>query len=298
MGNETIIYYIAQDKLIGEDRVLPRLLQNKKTGRYFLKKAQLPFFKMEQDNLTIYAVMIPGKYQTWKKEKLLRIMSQTQKQILQYAKADEKTVDTIILHPQIRRIFQIESEELTTEFLFLTNQILNWLWNRKNQTFESIVLLLGKEVFPEVQMRYFTQMMQPFFSKINRLLIVYEADPEEQQRWREAIGESTQDFYYEYGLMAQIAEKSGITKNTIYRGRDRQDDGQRNQPVLFLDYGVSERIPVRWVQSGDTYLDVNASEKKETFLTRKCAEVFYLSPLKYLDTAVKSGYDKLVHLCK
>lgn len=275
---------------MGNEKRLPVGVCTVKRCRRLFSKPRLPFFVVNQDVLTICVVMIPEKYQTWRKEKLLHLLTDTQKFILQQNPDLEQGDNHIFLHPRIESLLQMEKEEFSLATLVLTDQILNKLWSRQRNTFESIVLLLGKEVFPDIQMRCFVKMMQPFFTQINHLYIVYEAEEEELERWRETLGEYVEAFSYEYGLMTQITGRADMRKNILYRGNDKS--------VLFLDYSTSKELPFRWMRAGDIYLDVNVYEKKEMLLLRKCAEVFYLSPLKYLDTAVKSGYDKLVHLCK
>lgn len=268
---------------MGNEKRMPVWVCNAKRCRRLFSKPRLPFFVVNQDVLTICVVMIPEKYQTCRKEKLLHLLTDTQQDILQQNPDWEQGENYIFLHPRIESLLQMEKEELSLAALVLTDQILNRLWNRQRQAFESIVLLLGKEVFPDTQMRCFVKMMQPFFTQINHLYLVYEAEEEEQERWQETLGEYVEAFSYEYGLMTQITGRTELRKNIRYRGN--------NKSVLFLDYSTSKELPLRWMRAGDIYLDVNADEKKETLLLRKCAEVFYLSPLKYLDTAVKSGYD-------
>lgn len=298
MGNETILYYVTQETILGEGGVLSETLGTGNGRKKIWQKPQLPFFEIEQDNLTIYAVVVPKKCKTWKKDKLLRLMVSAQERMIQSEQEMQWETKYIVLQPELAMILQQEREELSEPFLFLANQMLHQVWQKQKKTFDSIVLLLGNEVFPEIQMRYFAQMLQPFFSQINYLQILYTAEEEEQGRWQEAIEEYTDTFYYEYGLMAQITEGKEIHSRHRYHENGRRNTGRNKSGTLFLDYGYTEELPFRMMQAGDTYLDVGACEKKETLLKRKCTEVFYLSPLKYLDTTVKSGYDKLVHLCK
>ena len=113
----------------------------------------------------------------------------------------------------------------------------------------------------------------------------YEYD---KSRWEEAIADYTEELYYEYGLVAivQCGREFRLNRSSTMNGHN---------PVLFLDFGYSGNIPLRAIKAGDIYLDVFSSEKKETLFRRKCTEVSYISPRKYLDTVVKSGYDKLVN---
>ena len=273
MGNETILYYVTQDKILGDCNVLPELLAKRAGRKKIWQKERLPFFMVEQDNLTIYTILIPTKGKKWKPEKLLRLMQNTQE-----TWQNDFAKRQIVLQQDIAAILHWEKEEIPDTFLLLSDKILGL----QKKDFDSVVLLLGNVVFPEVQMRYFIEVMQPFFSRINHLSILYVTDEEEQERWQDVVEEYAEAFYFEYGLMTQILGAKGKI-------------GQR---TLFLDYGYAGEIPLRMMRAGDIYLDVAAAGKKEMLLKRKCAEVSYLSPLKYLDTTVKSGYDKLVHLCK
>ena len=78
MGNETILYYVTQDKILGDCNVLPELLAKRAGRKKIWQKERLPFFMVEQDNLTIYTILIPTKGKKWKPEKLLRLMQNTQ----------------------------------------------------------------------------------------------------------------------------------------------------------------------------------------------------------------------------
>lgn len=243
---------------------------------------------VEQDNLIIYAVMVPSQQKKGKPEKLLRLMRDAQERIVQ---SEE---ERIVLHPDIAEFLNLEKEEIPDIFFLLSTKILGL----QKKPFDSVVLLLGKAMFPELQMRHFAEMMQSFFSRMNHLTILYEVDEEEQGRWQEAIEEYTEAFYYEYGLMAQFVGTKERDSQSRHKRYGRENTRHTGESTLFIDYGYAGDMPFRMMRAGDTYLDVAASGKKETLLKRKCAEVSYLSPLKYLDTTVKSGYDKLVHLCK
>ncbi|MDE5865238.1 MAG: hypothetical protein K2H31_01375, partial [Lachnospiraceae bacterium] len=162
---------------------------------------------------------------------------------------------------------------------------------------ETVVLLLGDSLFPEEQMQRFYEMIQPYLSRINHLTILYEINDDKDEytdfeqdknRWEEAIADYTEELYYEYGLVAmvQCGREFSINRNDRMSGQNT---------VLFLDFGYSGNIPLRAIKAGDIYLDVFSSEKKEAFFRRKYIEVSYISPRKYLDTVVKSGYDKLVN---
>lgn len=100
------------------------------------------------------------------------------------------------------------------------------------------------------------------------------------------IQEYTDELYYEYGLVSQVI----CGKDASARRHGGPAGGQ--SPVLFLDYGYFGTQPLRMLKEGDIYLDVASSEEKEALFRRKYRGIFYQSPRKYLDTMVKSGYDK------
>ncbi len=110
----------------------------------------------------------------------------------------------------------------------------------------------------------------------------------EQARLEEAIQEYTEELYYEYGLVTWVQQygKAYVKRQNVRIGQN---------PALFLDYGISAKIPFHAMQSGDLYLDILSSETKEALFRRKYMDISYFSPRKYLDTIVKSGYDRLVN---
>lgn len=115
-----------------------------------------------------------------------------------------------------------------------------------------------------------------------------DAQAHEQGRWEEVIQEYTDEIYYEYGLVTWMQQyrKALVRRQNVRNGEN---------PALFLDFGASAKIPFRAMQAGDLYLDVFSSEEKEALFRRKYMEISYFSPRKYLDTMVKSGYDRLVN---
>lgn len=104
-------------------------------------------------------------------------------------------------------------------------------------------------------------------------------------RLREVIQEYTDGLYYEYGLVSRI-----ICGAEAAAGQSGRPHGQ--SPSLFLDYGYSGRLPFSMLKHGGIYLDIVSSQEKEALFRRKYRGIFYQSPRKYLDTLVKSGYDK------
>lgn len=107
----------------------------------------------------------------------------------------------------------------------------------------------------------------------------------ESEHLKEVVQEYTEELYYEYGLVSQVVHSA-----EAQAGGYGRLCGQSQ--MLFLDYGYSGQMPYRMLKEGGFYLDVVSSEEKEALFRRKYRGIFYQSPRKYLDTVVKSGYDK------
>ncbi|MCM1387445.1 MAG: hypothetical protein NC231_08965 [Bacillus sp. (in: Bacteria)] len=275
MGNETIFYYVTEESVTG---------CKKSANIHFWQKIKLSSRVLEEDGVTLVIIMIPDLKRGWKKEKLLRLMEETAKEYPAYFETAH-----VLIQPGIRQMYMQADNVLPMPpvFFFLAGKILEKaLLSRFLREYpESVVLLLGNALFVEEQMQKFMDMMMPYFPRMNHLTILYEKDDE---RWEEAVSEYTEEIYYEYGLVAQIRCGSDLPlkRHSVRIGQST---------ALFLDYGYPDLEPFRALKAGDIYLDVCSSEKKEALFRRKYMEISYLSPRKYLDTMVKSGYDKLVN---
>ena len=275
MGNETIFYYVTEEFVTGVKRDV---------NMHFWKKIKLSSCVLEKDEITVIVIMIPTLKKGWKKEKLLRLMQEAAAEYPDYSEYAQT-----LIQPQIEQMGVRRENDLSAlpVFLFLTEKILfQTLDKRPLRNYpESVVLLLGNILFPEEQMQNFMDMMKPYFPRINHLTILYE---NEDDRWEDAISEYTEEIYYEYGLVTQVrrGSDSPVKKHSVRIGQSA---------ALFLDYGYPNLLHLRALKAGDIYLDVFSSEEKEAIFRRKYMEISYLSPRKYLDTMVKSGYDKLVN---
>ena len=280
MGKETILYYVTKESVTGQkDAVESSFWKRLRESRL------LDTFVAEDEENTIITVLVPMKQKEWKKEKLLRLMqSSVTRQPLYLGDAE------VVIHPQIQqaleqteqfpRIFWSISEKLLTQKLHTQKPHTGYGTKKRLPAYsgsvaESVVLLLSDSIFPEEQIQRFSEMMQPYFPGINHLTILCELE----DRWKEILEDYADELYYEYGLVCQIQQGGNIKL--------------KKQP-LFLDFGYGDLLPLRTLQEGGIYLDVDSSEKKEMLIRQKCTGISYLSPRKYLDTVVKSGYDKLV----
>lgn len=69
----------------------------------------------------------------------------------------------------------------------------------------------------------------------------------------------------------------------------------RQLRTLYVDYGYQGKLPYAMMRAGGIYIDLLSLGEKEQRIKKKCSKISYLSPMKYLDTMVKSGYDRLVN---
>ncbi len=274
MGNETILYYVSETSVSGGARMLKP---------HFWQKITLPSFVMQKEDMTLITVIIPPVYKGWKQETLLQLMREAA------GKYEEHLADAqIILHrevllllgrPDTLSAFSQVFRSITARFL---KEVFGRPHGRTQGAPSSVVLMFGELFFPEEQMRQFMELMQPYFAWINRLLIL--CDTNEAEHFEEAVMYDAEELYYEYGLVSQIQCKKGsvLKRGMIECGHD---------PVLFMDFGYPGTLPYSALRKGDVYLDIVSDEKKESLFRRKYIEISYLSPRKYLDTMVKSGYD-------
>lgn len=306
MGNETIFYYVTEETITDGTQY---------TKKRFWQKIRLKSFVVEKEEMTIVTILIPILQKEWKKEKLLRLMQKSAETHPYYSRGAR-----ILMQPAVQLLLAGQSAQSAQTDTFLsigfpmTEKI---LWEQfplqSSATWpQSVVLLMGTLFFPEEQIQHFAKMIQPYLPRINALTIFYEKEEamkigEEMENGvgadedagtdmepagdvgagylEEGIHEYTEELYYEYGLVSQVicgADASG--------GQHSRLRGQ--SPVLFLDYGYSGTMPSRMLKEGGIYLDVASSEQKEALFRRKYRGIFYHSPRKYLDTVVKSGYDK------
>ena len=344
MGNETIFYYVTEEAVTGYKRnVKTHFWQKIKLSSFVIEEKEMSIvavmiptlqkgwkkeklLRLMQEVITEYPdvfgkteiilqpeiqqmLMQPDEFPSvfWPlsekilHEKLNVEMHSMAKHSRSMAKRSTGQYGVVQLSTDQRSAVQLNTEQHSAE----NSMIENHFPPRKKSHLESVVLMLGDTFFPEEQMQRFSDMMQPYFSYINQLTILYEVDddtePEantemdaesdgwqEQSRWEEILEDYAEEFYYEYGLVSEVR-----------RGRDfrpeRQNGGNMQNPMIFLDYGYAGPLPLRAMRAGGIYLDVISSGRKETLIRQKCAEISYLSPRKYLDTVVKSGYDKLVN---
>lgn len=300
MGKETILYYVTKESVTGQKDAEESSFWKRIRGSRFFDS-----FVAEDEENIIITVLVPMKQKEWRKEKLLRLMqSSVTRQPLYLGDVE------VVIHPEIQQtlaqteefpqVFWSISEKLLTQKLHIQKPHTEYGTKKRLSAYrgfvaESVVLLLSDSVFPEEQIRRFSEMMQPYFPGINHLTILYEPDLDDKEdddteakmpaeiwqggdRWKETLEDYADELYYEYGLVCQIQQSGKFSFK---------------KQSLFLDYGYGGALPLRALQEGGVYLDVASSDKKEMLIRQKCTGTSYLSPRKYLDTVVKSGYDNV-----
>lgn len=143
------------------------------------------------------------------------------------------------------------------------------------------VVLLGRSSDTLWQMEMAGRLLAPYLSRINSLTFCYEDAGTDL--WEEAA-DCLEDYSYEYGLTPCLLPYG--------TGGGRMPGPKGFRGGLILDYGGSAG---GWQFQGEArsvYVDLSESLSKERKCLAKEGRIRYVSPLKYLDTAVKSGYDR------
>lgn len=318
MRDETIFYYVTEETVTGEQRILKKR---------FWQKIRPDSFVVEKDGMTVVAFLIPSLKKGWKREELFRLIRESAEKHPLYSGGVR-----ILIQPRLQFLLAERTDMLLSISLPLTEKMLRERFPVRRGTGRpaevrngesgpaSAALFMGALFFPEEQIRHFAEMIRPYLPRIHSLTILYRAEetgenaleesvlgetedgPEvntleiaENSRpadrdgdgahLKEVIQEYADELYYEYGLVCQIMNDAEARSDKYCRpyGQNR---------TLFLDYGYSGEMPFRMLKNGGMYLDVSSSEEKEALFRRKYRGIFYQSPRKYLDTMVKSGYDK------
>lgn len=144
-----------------------------------------------------------------------------------------------------------------------------------------VTVLLGSPDDTDLQMEMTLELLTPYLSRINSLLFYYE-EVEGTDIWEET-GFYLEEYGYEYGLVPEMRPYLA-GEGSLRCGKDRCGG-------VILDFAGTPRYP-RMAREKVIYLDLTSDREKERNCIRKNGEVFYASPLKYLDTIVKTGYDR------
>ncbi len=149
---------------------------------------------------------------------------------------------------------------------------------------EAVVLLGGSEE-TAWQMEMTARLLWPYLSRINRLSFFYE-EVEGVDIWEETA-DCLDAYGYEYGLAPRMIPYT--------QGEEGLQCGMEKCGGVILDYCPSVRHPRMRHKERIVYIDLCSDRTKALACGRKGGEILYVSPLKYLDTVVKSSYDKKMY---
>lgn len=324
MGNETIFYYVTEEAVTGQKRTVKlHFWQKMEFSSFVVEKDGITV-------VTILVPALQKGWKSEKLLRLMREAAEKHPLYSGDARILIQTGVQLLLAEQAHSASETSKPQSDT-FLSIcfpmSGKILREQFPPQNGKCgpESVVLLLGELFFPEEQIQHFGEMIQPYLPWVNALTVIYGAEDGEDRnaeselfqaaemqsgtgadafsdsfqepgRLDAVIREYTEELYFEYGLVSQVLCDRDIPSNRILCGRSglvrRNGLPGGQSPVLFLDYGHSGTEPFRMLKEGDIYLDIASSEEKEALFRRKYRGIFYQSPRKYLDTMVKSGYDK------
>lgn len=144
-----------------------------------------------------------------------------------------------------------------------------------------VAVLLGSPEDTDLQMEMTRELLTPYLPRINSLLFYYE-EVEGTDIWEET-GFYLEAYGYEYGLVPEM--------RPYLAGEEGLCCGKERCGGVILDFTAAPRYP-RMERDKVIYMDLVSSWEKERNCIRKNGEILYVSPLKYLDTIVKTGYDR------
>lgn len=274
MEQEKIIYYYPLEEYAGRSGCM---LSAKKF--WFQDAALSAWFLCEGEPQVIGCAVPPFYYRRrlWKPQMLSETMETVVCRV-------EGMTDTWI-HPQIAAMLTEEyvgrwiprRDTVQTMLRRLVGQYADRIIRRCGE----VVVLLGEPADTDWQMKMTGDLLSPYLSRINRLLIFYE-EVAETDIWME-LGNHLDEYYYEYGLVPQLEPYT-----------DDLRCGKAKCKGMILDYCAQFRYPKILPESAVVYIDTISVGEKEALLKRKIPQIPYVSPMKYLDTMVKNSYDGLV----
>lgn len=147
------------------------------------------------------------------------------------------------------------------------------------------VVLLGRPEDTAWQMEMTARLLWPYLSRINCLTFFYE-EVEGADIWEETE-DCLETYGYEYGLIPRLLPYA--------EGEGGYRCGREKCGGVILDYCSSARYPRMRNHEQAVYVDLCSDRTKALACGRKGGEILYVSPLKYLDTAVKNSYDKKMY---
>lgn len=146
-------------------------------------------------------------------------------------------------------------------------------------------VLLGRPEDTAWQMETTGRLLAPYLPRINSLRFHYE-EVEGADIWEEEA-EALDAYGYEYGLVPDMSPYL-VTEEGLRCGRERCSG-------VILDFAETPRVPRVEREEQTVYADLASHPEKERNCARKNGRVVYISPIKYLDTVVKSGYYRKIY---
>ena len=221
------------------------------------------------------------------------MLSEAMEDVLRRVESMTETLTDTWLQPQIEAVL---TEEYSRRFSpredtvrAVTRRLVDRYAGQMIRESGEVSVLLGEPADTDRQMEMTRELLHPYLSRINRLLIFYE-EMAETDIWME-LGSHLDEYYFEYGLVPQLEPYSrrGGAQESEDTGNLRC--GRHTCRGLVLDYCAQFRYPKILPECDVVYIDVASEGSKERLLRRKTPRIPYVSPLKYLDTMVKNGYD-------
>ena len=274
MEQEKIIYYYPLAEYIGRSGC------GSAAKRYWFQNAVLSAGLVSEKEPQVIGCAVPSFYyrrRPWKPQMLAEAMEAVVCRV-------DGMADTW-LHPQIETML---TEEYIRRWIprrdtvqAMIRQLIGQYADRIIRQCGEVAVLLGEPVDTDWQMKMTGELLSPYLPRINRLLIFYE-EVAETDIWME-LGNHLDEYYYEYGLVPQLEPY-----------RDDLRCGKAKCKGMILDYCAQFRYPKILPEDAAVYIDTVSVGEKEELLRRKTPQIPYVSPLKYLDTMVKSSYDVLL----
>ncbi len=147
-----------------------------------------------------------------------------------------------------------------------------------------VAVLLGRPEDTDWQMEMTGRLLAPYLPRINSLLFYYE-EVEGTDIWEETAVYQ-EEYGYEYGLVPQMCPYVAAEEG-LRCGRERCGG-------VILDYADEPRYPRVEREERTVYADLTSNLKKEKSCAGRNGQIRYASPLKYLDTIIKSSYDRKI----
>lgn len=144
-----------------------------------------------------------------------------------------------------------------------------------------VTVLLGSPDDTDWQMEMTGRLLTPYLPRINSLQFYYE-EMEGTDIWEEQAA-CLEEYGYEYGLVPAM--------QSYLEGEEGLCCGRGRCGGVILDFAAGTRHPRTERKEQTIYVDLTSDREKERNCMRKNGRILYVSPLKYLDTIVKSSYD-------